>query len=166
MIVSNTSPLIYLAKIGKLELLKVLFKKIVIPKQVYDEIMKGKEEGYLDYLFIESAVKEGWISVNDTTIEKEFKVFSEELDSGELALLSLSIKLKPSLVLIDDASARVIAESRGLSVKGTLYILLKAFKEKIISKQEIKKYVNELVFSGFRISQEIYSKFLEEIEKN
>lgn len=166
MIVSNTSPLIYLAKIGKLELLKSLFKEIIIPRQVYDEIMKGKEENYLDALFIESAVKDGWIIINETIIEKEFKNFSRELDLGELALLSLSIKLKPSLILIDDASARMIAESKGFNAKGTLYVLLKAYKEKIISKQEIKKCVNELVFSGFRISQEIYLKFLEEIDKS
>jgi len=56
--------------------------------------------------------------------------------------LSLSIKIKPSLVLIDDASARVIAESRGLNAKGTLYALLKAYKEKIIS----NKTQNHLLF--------------------
>jgi len=69
MIVSNTSPLIYLAKIGKLELLKVLFKEIVIPKQVYDEIMEGKDENYLDALFIEAEIKKGWIIINETIIE-------------------------------------------------------------------------------------------------
>ncbi len=164
MILSNTSPLIYLAKIKKIELLKILFKEIIIPVQVYEEIVKGKNENYLDALIIEKAVNDKWIKIEKIVLEKKLEEFSKELDLGESALISLSLKLKPSLILIDDASARIIAESFGFNVKGTLYVLLKAYKNKIISKEEIKNLINELIFSGFRISQEIYIKILEEIE--
>ncbi len=166
MIISNTSPLIYLGKIKKLQLLKKLFNEISIPKQVYDEIIKGKEEKFLDALIIEKAAGDGWIKVKDVEIDEEVEKFSSELDFGEVAVISLAKKLKPSLVLIDDASARTIAESFGFNVKGTLYVLLRAYRGKLVNKNEVKDLVNRIVFAGFRISQEIYIQFLDELDKD
>jgi len=47
-------------------------------------------------------------------------------------------------------------------IKGTLYVLLEAYIKKLLTKQEVIKLVNELIYSGFWISQDIYIKFLEE----
>ena len=64
MILSNSSPLIYLAKIEKLNILKILFKEIIIPKQVYEEVvLKGKEEKFFDALNVENSIKESWIKI-------------------------------------------------------------------------------------------------------
>lgn len=166
MIISNTSPLIYLAKLNKLELLKELFNKIIIPKEVFDEVIKGKEEKYFDAIKIENAVKSGWIDVKEITIGKELEEFAPEIDIGELSVIQLALRLKPEMILIDDASARAIAESFGFNVKGTLYILLKSFSKKMIDKKQIKILLNELVSVGFRISTELYVKVLEEIDKD
>ena len=167
MILSNASPLIHLSKINKLVILKSLFNEITIPKEVYDEVITaGKEEKFLDALKVEKAVKEGWIKVRDNKINRDIKEFTTEIDSGEIALISLAINLKPQLMLIDDASARTIAESLGFNVKGTLYVLLKAYKKGLLKKDETKKIVNTLILSGFRISQEIYIRFLDELEKD
>ena len=43
--VSDSTPLIHLAKINKIIYLQKLFKKIFIPKEIYSEIIKGKEQG-------------------------------------------------------------------------------------------------------------------------
>jgi len=166
MIISNTSPLIYLAKLQKLKLLKTLFKEIIIPKQVYEEVIRGKEDGFFDALLVEKAVENGWMKIKEIEIIKQIKRFAPEIDLGEIALISLAKKIKPSLVLLDDASARTIAESFGFNVKGTLYVLLKAYKRKLINKKEIKRLINELVISGFRISQELYIQLLEELDKS
>ena len=68
MIVSNTTPLIYLAKIGKLDLLRILFKNIHIPKEVYNEIIVGKKDKYIDALIIENEIKKKWIIVKDINL--------------------------------------------------------------------------------------------------
>ena len=167
MILSNSSPLIYLGKIEKLDILKILFKEIIIPKQVFEEVvLKRKEERFFDALKVENSIKEGWIKVEEINIDEETKKLINEIDIGEIALISLVKKLKPSLLLIDDASARTIAESFGFNVKGTLYILLKAYKKGIIQKKEIKELINKLIILGSRISQEIYIEIIEEIEKS
>lgn len=167
MILSNSSPLIYLAKLGKLGILKELFKEIIIPKEVYEEVViKGKEEKFFDALKVENSVKEGWLKVREVVIDKEIEILAPEIDLGEIELISLARKLNPHLILIDDASARTIAESFGFNVKGTLYILLTAYKKKIIDKTEIRDLINRIIVSGFRISQELYIRLMEELEKS
>lgn len=166
MIISNAGPLIYLAKLGKLNLLQRLFKDVIISKEVYEEVVKGKEEKFFDALIIKKSIEEGWIKVKESKADKKISQFAPEIDQGEISTINLAKKFKPSLVLIDDASGRAIAESFGLNVKGTLYVLLRAYRKKLINKKEAKDSVNKLVFSGFRISQEVYIKVLEELDKS
>ena len=165
MIISNASPLIYLSRIRKLGLLKKLFKLVIIPYEVYQEVVvRGKKEGFQDVLFIEKAIEEGWIKVKETRTNKKLIRIAKELDKGEIEVISLAENLNPELTLIDDASARIIAESFGLNVKGTLYVILKAFKQKLITKQEVLVLLNRLAREGFRLSQELYLQILSEID--
>ena len=162
MIVFNTSPLLYLAKLGKLELLKDLFNIILIPEAVYEEaVINGKD--YADSKIVQKAINEGWIKIK--LIHVKNKEFNEELDIGELEAIELAKNLNAKLLLIDDAPARAIAESFGLNVKGTLYVLLKAYKKSIINKNDVKNLLFRLLSLGFRISPELYGKILEEIDK-
>lgn len=165
MIISNSSPLMYLSKINKLDLLRTLFSKVIIPKQVYEEVViKGKENKFLDYIKIENAINNNWVIIEESRIDKEIEKFISEIDLGEISVISLAKKLKPELILIDDASARTIAESLGFNVKGTIYILLKAYKNKILNKEEMKSLLRNLISEGFRISPEFYAEILDEIE--
>ena len=93
------------------------------------------------------------------------KLYSE-IDFGEVSVINLAKKLKPDLVLLDDASARTIAESFGFNVKGTIYVLLKSFKEKLLNKNELKDLLKNLISEGFRILPEFYAQILDEIEKS
>ena len=166
MIISNASPLMYLSKLNKLSLVKNLFKEIVIPKEVYDEVVvNGKKGRFLDAYKVEKAINESWIKIKEIEIEKEFEEFSSEIDIGEIAVICLAKKIKPYLVLIDDASARTIAENLGFNVKGTLYVLIKSYKNNLITKKELKNTINELMILGFRISHEFYIQLLDELDK-
>ena len=89
--------------------------------------------------------------------------FYEEIDIGELEAIKLAEEIKAKLLLIDDAPAKVIAQSLGLNAKGTLYVLLKAYDNKLINKTEIKSCLSRLISLGFRISPELYGKILNEI---
>ena len=156
----------YLAKLGKLGLLKNLFKKIIIPEEVYKEtVLKGGEKGFSDSIVIERAVKDGWIQVKKVKRDTDILKFAPELDAGEVEVLSLARKIKPMpLLLIDDASARAIAESFGFPVKGTIYVILRAFRKGLLTKNEAKEHINKLVLVGFRISQEVYLQLIKELE--
>ena len=114
MIVSNASPLICLAKVEKLSLLRDLFEKVVIEEEVKREaIDRGKEEEASDALVIENAVKEGWIEVEKIEAEKSFN----GIHKGEGNTILLARK-HDCLVLIDEEDGREAARAMGLKVRG------------------------------------------------
>ncbi len=162
-IVSNATPLIYLAKIKKYSLLKSLFGKIIISQEVKIEIVdEGKKLKQQDELLIEREIEVGFIEV--MKVEKLLET-SLELELGELSTLSLAKKLKIDEVLIDETLGRSAARIIGLVPKGTLYVLLKNLKLKEITFDDFLNILNELLESGFRLKEEIYIKVIEEAKK-
>lgn len=162
-IVSNATPLIYLAKIKKYSLLKSLFDKIIISQEVKIEIVdEGKKLKQADALLIEREIEDGFIEV--MKVEKLLGT-SLELELGELSTLSLAKKLKIDEVLIDETLGRSAARIIGLVPKGTLYVLLKNLKLKEITFDDFLNILNELLESGFRLKEEIYIKVIEEAKK-
>ena len=163
-IISNASPLIFLAKIGKLDLLENY--EIIIPKQVHEEIIKGKKIGRDDSYKIESLIEKNKIKVDGTKINKEIDKLN--LGEGEKATISLGIKKKVNIILLDERKARRVAKFYKLKYKlkprGTIGILLEAHKNKKISKEEIKELLQKLIKEGYRISEELIIGLLKEIK--
>ena len=68
-VVSNTTPLIYLSKANKLHLLKNLFENVHVPAEVYNEAVKsGLSKGYSDARRIDAACKD-WIIIKPTSVD-------------------------------------------------------------------------------------------------
>ena len=153
MIVSNATPLIYLSKVGKLELLKGVFGEIYIPEEVKIEAVdRGKELKRRDALVIERAIEDGWLKVSRAEPVK----LPIELEVGETAAISLAKKLGSQEVLIDEVSARTAARLLGLQPRGTIFVLLKILEEGEMNLDEFLETLNELVKHGFRLREEIY----------
>ena len=107
-IVSNATPLIYLAKIDKLKLLKAIANRVYIPGAVYQEVViEGKRLGEKDAYRVEKCINQGWLIVKK--IKKIFS-FDIPLHQGELEVISLAGQEGIKKVLIDDAKARSIAD--------------------------------------------------------
>lgn len=152
-VVINATPLIYLAKINKLSLLKEIYGQVLIPQEVKKEVVdKGKELGEADALIVEQAIKEGWIKVEETNIQK----MTMELHPGEKAVIALAEEKKIEEVIIDEIPGRMVARIKGLKPKGTIYILLRAVKLKELSLEEFIETLEELLESGFRLQETIY----------
>ncbi len=170
--VSNTSPLIWLAKIGKLNLLKDLFNVVLISEESYKEAVEvGLQEGYSDALVIKEACDQGWIKV-ERLDEKQVEIcqkimqHSFELHEGEVKAIVLAREIgKDTLLLMDDSSGRAFAETWGLKVKGVLYVLIIAMRNDLLNKVEAKEAVLNLVGKGFRIEPKFLAKLIQEIEK-
>lgn len=165
MIVSNASPLIYLSKISKLNFLKEKFEKVLIPQKAYVEIVKGKEL-FAEVVKIENAIEEKWLEVVKSKNKKridELKIGFPNLGDGEIESIVISEE-KNLQLLLDDSSARRVAESFKINAHGTLFVLLRAFENKLIGKEEAIRLINKLVEEGFRISVELYSKLITELK--
>jgi predicted nucleic acid-binding protein len=155
MIVSNSTPLIGLAKIGRLDLLKDLFKEVVIPEEVRVETVdRGIENNSPDAYVIRKALEDGWIVVRDVKILSGLTDFG--IDLGEAATLSLARNRCEKEVLIDERHARLAAKALGLKPLGTIYVLLAALKRGVISYEEYAAALEGLIKSGFRLSEEVY----------
>lgn len=136
MIVSNAGPLIHLTKIGRLNLLKELFKSVVIPNTVKIEVVdRGKEKGAADAFLIENEVGK-WI-VAEEDINDRVKEIAKRagIEMGE-AIAIMFAKEKGFPALIDDSAARRFAIGLGLEVIGSIGVLIKATRAGIITKEE------------------------------
>ncbi|MBU4374699.1 MAG: DUF3368 domain-containing protein [Euryarchaeota archaeon] len=148
--VSNSSPLIALAKIEKLDIIRY---DIVIPKAVFDEITKPKKE-YVKELYKWSNDK-----VTEVKNKKAVEYLELIIDRGEAETIVLAEELNAGAVLIDDLKARKIAKLRGLNVIGTIGILLDAKEKGVIT--ELKPLLDLLLEKKIRVSKELYYRALE-----
>lgn len=122
-IVSNTTPLISLLKIDKINLLKELFGTVSIPKAVFKELEQGKEKP-----FYQDINKTDWIKIVEIK-NKQIKSFLFDLDEGEAEAIVLAQEINAGLLLLDEKLGRLYAEKLNIKITGTIGILLKA-KEK------------------------------------
>lgn len=148
-IVSNSSPLIALAKIGMLDVLS----GVVIPKAVFDEITKPEKE-YVNELY-----EWGKDKIIEVKNRKAVEYLELMIDGGEAETIVLAEELNADAVLIDDLKARKIATLRGLNIIGTIGVLLNAKERGFIN--EVKPLLEELMKRKIRISKELYNHALE-----
>lgn len=162
-IISDATPLIYLAKIEKISLLKSPYNTIIISSEIKNEIVdEGKRLKEKDAFFIEKEIKDGFIEVIKVSnyIKPVFKI-----DKGELSILSLAKELSIKDVLIDEKLARIAAKVEGLTPRGTLFVILKNLKLKLINFDDFLRILNSLLEAGFRLKEEVYLKAIEEARK-
>ena len=162
MIISNSSPLILLAKINRLSTLEKLYKRITIPYAVYNEVVvRGKSENYSDAALIEKHINE-FIFVKHLT--QEYKTEAEKLSSivgsGESEAITLCLQEKSELLLIDNFEPRKIAQSKGIKCRSTSGILLEALKKKIISSEDYESGIKDLSKYAW-ISGDVVAHFLD-----
>lgn len=152
--VSNTTPIISLSSIGKIEILKDIFQEIIIPQTVYDEIKVKKGYGY-------NEVDSGFIKI--ACIQKYDEILLDKLDLGEAETIMLSKEIKADNTLIDEQLGYTIAIESGLNVIRTLSILLKAKENNIIS--EVKPLIDEMMLRGRWYSKHVYYDFLKKADE-
>lgn len=165
--VSNSTPLIYLAKVNKLELMRELFQQVFIPDSIYHEVVtRGKELRIPDAAIVEKAVN-SWILMEkvkeDTYKEYAFLTTNPRLGLGEKEALLLCKQLEADYFLADDKEARRIAKMLNIKPVGTCGIIIAAYKRGIVDRKTAIDTINELIKAGLRISTLLYKKILHEL---
>ena len=153
--ISNATPIICLAKINQLDILKKLFNKIIIPEDVKNEIIiKGKA----GYSIILDAINQGWIKVKNPRFNPDLG-----LGKGENAAINLAKEETDSLI-IDDAFAIKVAYSLNIEYIRTSSLIFSALKNKIINKKQAKDIIHELIKTGYYLSPSLFSEILRIID--
>jgi len=157
-IVSNSSPLINLAIIGRLEFLKSKFSEILVPQAVWQEVVfegMGKPGA-------KEVEQTEWIKVKDIKDKLLVTSLAQHLDDGESEAIALALEIGADLLLLDERDARETAEAFGLDVLGTIGMLIWAKRKGQIPnlKAELDRLIN---IAGFWISKELYKRALMEV---
>lgn len=156
-VVSNTSPILNLAIIEKLDLLRQQFRQLVIPPAVFNELKP------MDNLpgshFIAEAVQSGWLTIQNPANHSLIRVLRRELDEGESEAIALALETGAQRILLDEREGRRIAKALGLKITGILGILLheKQHNESF----SIEDVLNDLIHkAGFRIAPDLIDRIL------
>ncbi len=149
-IVSNTGPLIALARIDQFDLLHELFGTVYIPPAVRSEI--------LDPCTLDAVSGANWMVVCTTKDEIAVQLLKEELDAGESEAIILARERNADLLLLDERAARRKAVTLELTVIGTLGVLLMAKNRGLIP--ALKPLLADLRIAGFYIGEALYAQVL------
>jgi predicted nucleic acid-binding protein len=144
-IISDTSCLIILTKIGELDLLRQLYKTVTITQ----DILLEYEENLPD-----------WIEVQQVKDNYRQQLLEMQIDKREASAIALALETADNIVILDDWKARKVAERLGLSVTGTLGVIIKARNSGMIS--SIKPYLDKIRETNLRISEELEQIALKE----
>ena len=156
--VCDSSPLIHLAAIGRLSLLRDYYNSITIPPAVWREVVDqgGDREGAKE---IRNAHAEGWITVASPKNSALIKALLKDLHEGEAESIALAIELSARIIILDETEARHSADLHGLSVIGIIGILLQAKADKKI--RSIRAEMERLQKTGnFWISKSLHQTIL------
>jgi predicted nucleic acid-binding protein len=154
LVISDSSTLIHLASIQRLNLLKTLFQSVTIPSAVWREVVElgGSRAGAIE---VTQARQAGWINVVTSTNLILLQLLKRELDDGEAEVIALALERQADLVLIDEADGRYIAETYSLPKTGIIGLLIRAKQEGHIS--SLKMELDHLLHEGnFWIEDQLY----------
>lgn len=155
-VVSDTGPLIALARVGRLDLLRRLYGQIVIPSAVHDELALGSDRPGAKALAI--ALEAGWVSVQPATYPDVVSEIARHLDRGEAEAIALAEQRSTRFLLIDDAKGRRIARQRGVRVAGVAGMLLAAKSQGVLG--AVGPVLDELSRTGYRLSPRLIAGVL------
>ncbi|MEJ5310765.1 MAG: DUF3368 domain-containing protein [Anaerolineae bacterium] len=148
-VVSDTGPLIALAKVDQLRLLDALFDKVLIPPAVYRELLakSGTEADCLDRAlqdFIELAPP--------LQIPPEVTIATLNLDRGEREAVALAYTHK-ALLIVDERLGRVAARKLGLTVTGVVGIVIQAKMSGLL--RAVTPVLEEVRQRGYWLSDDV-----------
>lgn len=157
-IIADSSPLITLALINKLEILELLFKEVIISEAVYEEISKKDKP--------KSAKLREYFKNSIKTVNNKIAVniLKQDIDLGEAESIVLALELKIEDILIDDLKGRKYAKIEGLKIIGSMGLLLEAKRRGFIT--EIKPLIEILIKNNIRLGDALIEKVLKIANEN
>ena len=142
-IIADTSCLIILNKIDQLIILKKLYSKIHVTKEVSIEFSETLPD---------------WIEITEVSDLKYQNFLATLVDLGEASSIALAVEKENVLILLDDLKARKLAKKLNLKFTGTLGIIHKAKQKGVVKK--VKPLIDKLIKTNFRISALVIDEFL------
>ena len=148
MIIGDSSALVAMAIMDRLDLLETVFKKVYVPQAVYDEIAVSDKP--------QSVKLKEFLA--DKTVDAQLKIAKIGLGSGELEAISLYKNMSADFLLIDDKRAKAFAKLNGVNVIGSLGVMVLA--KELGKVQGIRTDLEKLLKSNVFVSKHLIERIL------
>lgn len=158
--VFDSSPLIFLSKLGVIEPAISLFNKAIVPHFVKDEISGRDDEAFSA---LEKLIETGSIEIVNAKSSRFVNALRRRLGKGESEAIVVALDSEAEFAILDDRVARLIAIQLGLSVKGTLGII-KRLMELGKFKRDLKDLYEDLRNMGFRVKENLFWEIFSDLE--
>ncbi len=161
-LIFDATPLIYLGKVNLIEKVKHFSEDKYTTRSVYREVVEeGKKSGRPEIFMIEALIKSGTIKVKTPANKRYIKHLREnpKIHEDDADVLAVVSELD-GIALMDDEEARGMAEIGGIEHHGTIYLLLRMMKMKLVTKEEALAGLNEMIRMGWRCSTELYTEIV------
>jgi predicted nucleic acid-binding protein len=145
-VIADSSALIGLQRIDRLDLLQQLFGEVLVPPAVVREVTYKLPE------------LPAWVRAQQLTRSLPPEVIERRLGPGESEAIALAFELDIKRVIIDDLRARVLASRLGLQAVGTGALLYLAKTRGIIP--AVRPLLDAMLAKGFRLSPKVYADLL------
>ena len=146
-IISDTGPLLALAGVEQLAILKALFKTVLIPAAVYQECLAKTDHAAA---LIEQAVEQAWLKIEVVPKPEGFPLC---LGAGEQEAMQLAASYEQALLIMDDRLARREAMQRKLDFVGTVRVLWLAQQKEVIV--DAAQVIDAMAANGYHISKKL-----------
>ncbi len=145
--VADTSPVCFLVLIGKSDILPKLFSQVILPPAVILELL---HEDAPKPVRVWATKPPPWVSIQDSLVGSTAGM--EKLPAGEEAAILLSESIHGDVIVLDEKSARSVADERGLPITGTLGILSEAAARRLV---HLATAIDRLSATNFRYSPRV-----------
>lgn len=155
----NTAPLIFLAKLNRLELLRQGVETVFVPPAVLRELRAVPDEAAVAV----GAALDDWLIERACSTSGLLEVISRSIDPGEAEVIALALELGSTDVVLDDLDARRFARRNGLQPIGTLGLLLAAKQNGLIP--SLRDEIDRLRSFGLHASDVLIAAVLEDADE-
>jgi len=161
-VIADTTPVISLLKINRLDLLEKAFGEVLIPDAVYAELTA--DERFMDEAeMVKRAPYIKSVPVSNPEAVRILRM-ATGLDQGESEAIVLTDERKADILLMDEAKGRAISGKMGITVMGTIGILISAYEDNLITSEEVRKCIDDLQRSGRHIGERYYQMLLDRLQ--
>ena len=156
-VVADTGPLIALARVEQLDLLRRLYQEVCVPTAVHSELAMDSDRP--GAIVLARAFEAGWITVRVAADANAVGELAKLLDPGEAEAIVLAEEQHARFLLIDDARGRRIARRRRIPVVGVAGVLLAVKSHGELA--AVGPILEDLSRIGYRLSQRLIAAVLE-----
>ncbi len=160
-IVINTGPVLALiAGLGSLEILRSLYEQVVVPYEVCQELLDGGASGFGVKVFCEAD-----FLVKNCQPSAIQPYLINSLDPGEAAVIQTAIEQDIPTVCIDEALGRRMARLHGLTLTGSLGIIVRAKREGYLPTTSLQQIISRMQGQGIYLSKRLISLILKQVNE-